>query len=353
VTCHPKAGPHVPESSALAGVRIDARCADCHRDHHGERVSEAAGTRICMDCHGDFKRRHPRSTLAEVHDFRDDHPQFRVALVDAATGKVSRVSFSAAQPAVERSGLKFPHATHLVSNGVRSPSGNRVLHCETCHEKDETNQRFQPVRMEPHCSECHRLEFEPAVTSRQAPHGDVALILTTLREFYSSVALGDQSLDVIEGNDLLSRPASRAPQPRRANAATWADRKARAVAQDLIETRVCVQCHEVARGPGIASAPWAIAPVRITEHWLPGASFDHKSHRTATCESCHAVRPSKSSADVSIPDLASCRTCHAGAKAEAGKIRSPCQMCHGYHQQVALGEGSKSAASNVERVNGR
>ena len=42
--------------------------------------------------------------------------------------------------------------------------------------------------MQKHCQECHRLEFEPAVTSRQVPHGRPEEARTVVREFYANLA---------------------------------------------------------------------------------------------------------------------------------------------------------------------
>ena len=65
--------------------------------------------------------------------------------------------------------------------------------------------------------------------------------------------------------------------------------------------------------------------------------FNHRAHKTETCESCHKAGASVSASDLLLPNLASCRTCHGGESA-AGKVQSSCAMCHDYH----MGTGKPS-----------
>ena len=170
--------------------------------------------------------------------------------------------------------------------------------------------------------------------------GSPAIFLARAR--YSRIALGERPIDVTLVNDLLRKPIAEAGRVERKRALAWAEEKAQTVATELIETRVCVQCHGVSRvlaetpaaaGPAPDPGPeWIIQPVRITADWLPGSTFDHKSHQQSPCEKCHDVRSSKSSADIAIPTLATCRSCHAGAVAVKDKVRSPCETCHSFHQ---------------------
>jgi predicted CXXCH cytochrome family protein len=334
--CHVAAATpdHLGKKALDVGMKLGTRCAECHRDHRGPGALVRTDSSLCVNCHGDIKSLYPQTTLATISDFGNDHPPFALSMIDASTGKVARAIPGTPGFSGEASGLKFPHAKHLDKKGIRTPTGVRVIECAQCHKLDAVGARFEPIAMVGNCSECHRLEFEPAATKRQVPHGKPAEILTTLREFYSGVALGDAAIDVTLENDLLRRPTVEAGRVLRVNARSWADQKARAVAADLFERRLCVQCHQVSRD---AAAGWVIAPVKITARWLPGAAFDHESHKQAPCEKCHAVSNSKTSADVAIPDLASCRTCHSGAAVVAGKVPSPCETCHSFHQHAKPG----------------
>lgn len=356
--CHVSTGAHVSAASAGKGVVLGTRCVDCHRDHKGQGASHT-DTTPCSDCHRDLKGRYPTTTVASASDFAADHPAFALSVLNPRTGSVEKVAADRVATYREESGLKFPHATHLSPKGVRSPTGLRRLECGQCHRLDVASLRFQPVKMTEDCAECHRLEFEPAVTSRQAPHGDPALILTQLREFYSRIALGERPIDVTLVNDLLRRPVAPANRVEQANARAWAEAKAQAVATELIEKRLCVQCHEVTRRPAgqvlVSSeggSPWTIAPVQITKRWLPNAAFDHGAHKISTCESCHDVKASRTSADIAMPTIATCRTCHSGAAEVPGKVRSPCQTCHSFHLQPVPRSGSLAAASSAATSEG-
>ena len=77
--------------------------------------------------------------------------------------------------------------------------------------------------------------------------------------------------------------------------------------------------------------PWQIAPVVLTSHWLPHARFTHAQHAAAPCASCHDAGRAKDAAQILIPDLAVCQSCHAGAQPEVNKVVSRCDSCHGFH----------------------
>ncbi len=353
VKCHTATGEHVRDASLRVGVNLGARCAECHRDHKGEHALVRTDSALCVNCHGDLKARYPKSTLATITDFASDHPALALSVANAATGEVERWTAERLASSSEASGLKFTHEEHLAKEGVRSPSGPRVLACSQCHKPDAANVRFKPVTMEENCSECHRLEFEPALM-RRAPHGEPAEVLTTLREFYSRIALGERPIDVTLVNNLLRKPVADAGRVERKRALAWVEQKAQTVAIDLIETRLCVQCHGVSRvtreaapAPGSDPGPeWTIQPVKITPDWLPGSTFEHKSHQQAACETCHDVRSSRSSADIAIPTLTTCRSCHTGTVAVKGKVRSPCETCHSFHQHPRpVSQAAVSAAA--------
>ena len=76
---------------------------------------------------------------------------------------------------------------------------------------------------------------------------------------------------------------------------------------------------------------WTIRPVVATDHWLPKSRFSHAQHKNAECATCHTAKNSKSASDILIPDIAACRTCHAGAVATKDQIVSRCDSCHGFH----------------------
>ena len=338
--CHKTIGWHFPLNTRESKVVHDnvfpgARCASCHRDHKGPNGLIRSDATLCIDCHRDLKRRHQASGVDDISDFARDHPPFKLSIVQPGKrGTEAIVRNAQDAKAKESSGLKFPHDKHLDKKGVRGPDGKVALECANCHVPDEAGTRFKPVTMKDHCQSCHSLEFEPKVTDRQAPHGNVANVLSTLNEFYAKAALADTPIDVVVDAG-IRRPGERLrlAEGKRQAALKWATEKADKIARDLFEDRVCFICHEVT--PVAAtdgqSATWKIAPVAITPHWLPKARFPHNQHNTHPCSDCHNVSTSKLSADIAIPDIKNCRECHGGNEPMRDKARGTCETCHGFH----------------------
>ncbi|MDH5245127.1 MAG: cytochrome c3 family protein [Betaproteobacteria bacterium] len=349
IACHKTIREHVP-AAELTGKQgqafRDTRCAECHRDHKGMQMAPYAQEQ-CADCHRDVKGVAADAKSGKATDFRTEHPEFRLSLLDADKPDAIRRVRQSKPPSpdmVERSNLKFNHALHLDPGGVRDPEGKRdaagvrdaqgrrtVLRCKDCHEPNEGGRLMAPVLMELHCQRCHSLAFEPKVTKRQVVHGDEEAIATMLREFYARLVLGDVPPDVNPPPDLpRMRPGAVVTYQQRQQALKIADEKAKLVLRELYETRkVCSTCHGVTRkadGTG-----WDVAPVRVAEIWMPQALFSHAKHATEKCSKCHDVAQSKDSKHIAMPDIAICRECHVGARAVAGKVTSDCATCHKFH----------------------
>ncbi|HUL92112.1 MAG TPA: cytochrome c3 family protein [Burkholderiales bacterium] len=327
--CHAAVGHHVGPELKPAALFQGARCASCHRDHKGVRATHRDDDGFCIACHRDLGAK-ARGTQAEnASDFASDHPAFRLSLLEGDSVKKVR---QGADELAESSNLVFPHAPHLDPAGVKSPSRGRVaLDCGACHKPDASRRGFEPVSMERHCRECHRLEFEPAVTSREVPHGKPAEAVTLVSEFYASLALNGvkdsfEKAFGVPGEGLLRRVGQPSESERRV-ALELAKKKAGRVAVDLFEVRVCNTCHEVGHEDGA----WTIAPVRIASRWMPQARFTHRSHAQSKCADCHDVARSMDSSDVAIPEIETCRKCHGGSKPVEKKVTSSCMLCHGFH----------------------
>jgi hypothetical protein len=84
----------------------------------------------------------------------------------------------------------------------------------------------------------------------------------------------------------------------------------------------CRKCHEM------DAAATRLQPVRVAQPVLRRSVFNHAPHTIqAKCESCHAgVRTSKAAADVNVPPIDSCRTCH-----NRSQVRDDCATCHRFH----------------------
>jgi predicted CXXCH cytochrome family protein len=327
--------------SLQADLFAGRRCATCHAEHKGPDglVQRDAGT--CAECHQDLKRRVPGTTLADVGDFATAHPEFRLPLSAGPAGADTvMVAQSDKARLVEHSHLKYPHDVHLKPN-IRGRNGRVTLECKDCHVPDASGRSFIPVNMNQHCLACHTLEFEPAVTTRQVPHGNVKDVMATMQEFYANLALKDVAVDTVDTGDIRrgipQASSAIVSDEQRRRALAFADRKGAAVAQDLFEKRVCIVCHDVVRNTAPGMAPgtflWGIVPLHVPATWMPKARFDHDKHTTFKCTDCHEGTPkSKTSADVALPDIASCRICHAGSAPMKNKIVSTCVSCHGFHE---------------------
>ncbi len=317
------------------GDGAEGRCAACHRDHKGNQTLKRQDSPLCTDCHRDLKTRHPSVGIANVSDFQTDHPPFTLSMVAPRrtsgnatnTSPLSQIRVSQANRAelVERSNLKFPHQTHLSSKGVRGPDGKQVLGCSTCHVPDETGTRFKPITMREHCQRCHSLEFEPVASARQVPHGNVADVIATVNEFYAQAALLNRPID--QPRATTQRPGSTADAGPAIKNIAWVNQKAQHTVTEMMEKRTCFACHEITR----AADSWIIAPIAVTQQWLMKSRFPHVKHNTYTCDKCHAVEDSKSSADIAIPDIKNCRSCHAGNAVEVNKAPGTCETCHSFH----------------------
>lgn len=338
--CHKKIGWHfaldTKEAKAVhTGVFGDTRCSSCHRDHKGANGLVRTDSRLCTDCHQNLKSRHPQTGVVDVAEFTKDHPPFKVSmLVPGKTGAAALVRIAQDDKTryVEASGLKFPHDVHMSAKGLRGPNGKAQMECKNCHVPDETSTRFKPVTMGEHCQSCHSLEFEPKATTRQVPHGKVADVMATLQEYYAQAALTDAPIDVVL-EDGIKRPGQRVGETKREAALSWANSKAEKITQELFEVRVCFECHQIKRGEANAEPAmrWLIAPIAVTQHWLPKARFPHSRHETYKCGSCHDVAGSKKSADIAIPDIKNCRECHGGNVTSKDKAPGTCETCHGFH----------------------
>lgn len=339
VDCHVKTPGHVQTVALQARLFGGTRCANCHADHKGLQGLVRRDPDLCVTCHADLKRYDPDTTLVNATDFAADHPAFKLTMW-RGPGRDDRVRISQTDKAklIEQSHLKFPHDVHLKTS-VRGPKGRKTLECRSCHIPDASGKGFEPISMNKACLECHTLEFEPAVTTRQVPHGSVDDVMLTMQEFYANIALNNIPVDVVDIGEIqrgLPRlGGGTITEQQRQRALAFAKNKAQQVSEDLFAARVCIVCHEVTKaviqGESGKSIAWGVVPVHVASMWMPKALFDHEKHRTNKCADCHKVEMSHSSADVAIPDIVNCRGCHAGNKPAPGKVVSTCISCHGFH----------------------
>jgi len=316
------------------------RCVECHTEHQGKTAMPVTDERFCTNCHNGMSGR-IQTTLKDATDFGAGHPQFEPTIRFAGAGGVPmfrRVSLDA-NPR-EDNGLKFPHDLHLsTTNGVaqmakslgKGEGYGAPLECANCHTRDATGNSFAAVKMEPACGACHSLAFDQVGgTVRTLRHGDPAQVVADIRAFYRA---GAPRAAALMGMD-RRRPGDFATASQRIDFAQTsamhigsADQAIRAV---FSKGGACFDCHTV-RQTGNPNTPFAVTPVALSKRYMTKGWFDHAAHDTESCVSCHAVKGSKSSADVNLPKLAKCQECHGGQDAHK-EVPSACAMCHDYHR---------------------
>lgn len=343
--CHAVVAHHVDIHSNDVALFRDEQCTDCHREHKQPATLVQRDPRVCTDCHADLKRRKPNTSVEDVTDFGSDHPEFRVTVLasrpapdndEGLSWRSVRLDRNDPEHFIEHSHLKFSHAQHLDPKGVKSPTGERVLSCQDCHKPNASGRDMQPIRMETHCSGCHSLRFDEHDPTSGVPHGDLPGMYKTLREHFSRAYLIQTStVGSYTGDRRLRRPGGEQralSESEQRRARDWVDSQSLKIARELLEKRVCADCHEVTRMPDRTGLEqWQVQPVQLTSSWMPRARFDHAAHISETCVSCHAGAPkSKRATDILLPDIARCRECHGGASSSA-KVASDCLMCHPFH----------------------
>lgn len=355
LSCHKAVHDHAPEArlamaraepglggKVLGGVAHmfgkegPGACVDCHREHEGLAPMPPPAQQFCADCHGSLKDRLPGTKLGNAADFGTAHPEFSPAvMVDPMAGLTRRVPLDT-NPR-ENSGLAFPHKLHLNSTGGVAKMaatlagekgyGTSGLACADCHRPTEDGVRFKPIVMERDCEACHSLVYDKAgPVFRKLRHGDLDQAIADV-----SIA-GNTTEPVVTGR---ARPGAYG-----ANQLYFA-RFTRPVGGGLVagmlgKDGVCGECHSVTQKAGHP----AIVPVRLPARYMARGWFDHSAHKQTKCAECHAAGASRTSADVLLPKLAECRTCHLGDQAAGlftakGKVPSSCAMCHTYHPTPA------------------
>ena len=317
LTCHASnLHQHWPPPG-IGAAAPEMRCASCHAEHHEPATLVRQDPAVCINCHRDLKALAPATLIAaRVTDFAADHPGFAV-------------------PVTDESGLKFPHDVHLAKDGIRSPVGDTVLGCKDCHALEPGGARFRPVQMQRDCGGCHLLDFDPAYPERTVPHGDAKVISGFLVDYYSRRYL-EAYADPLAVPGTARRTGPKLTAPERERLLRTAREQSAMVTRDLFERRSCAQCHDVTRDISKVPDEWQVKAVKLRSAWLKGATFNHAAHSTAltSCESCHGALDSKAASDVLLPDIATCRECHAGGDAHAtppDRLTSTCNLCHGFH----------------------
>ena len=356
VDCHTDttvhADPVIFDLHDLQGVR----CASCHKEHNETEFLTRRDQYLCADCHRDLSDR-VETDLEDISDFSEQHAEFKPLLFTAKQKSIhksasggndwQRISLDNTN-AMHETGIKFPHDIHLDVNGLDSPTGSKVLQCNSCHETDVSGRYMKPLEFEKHCQSCHKLTFDTNTPDRELPHSDLDTLSSTLNEYYAFMALRGNYEDDDEATpDVITRrriPGKELTSVEKRLVLSWAKEKSEDVKEEIIEFRTCVQCHKVERDKSEASG-WRIPKVQVSQRWFTKGAFDHAAHTSTDCEDCHQASLSKRSEDPLMPNIKVCRECHGGEDAD-DKLDSGCVTCHVFHTHDAELLGNRNNGNN-------
>jgi hypothetical protein len=217
--------------------------------------------------------------------------------------------------------------------GVLGPGNKMVqLDCVDCHRTAADQQlpwrfaqaEYQPAQAKPDrdymiaptyagtCAACHDLRFDPRV-QQAAPHDKPEVVYAFLQKIYSGKVM----------------PAS-LTSSRRIPGGSMARTNGLDAAANLLWGKTCKLCHALERDA--AKPVPVVAPSQISNVWFSHARFDHASHRSFTCVSCHVKAASSTqTSEVLVPGITTCQTCHNGDPQQAGRSDNRCFECHDYH----------------------
>jgi len=382
LACHD--GPqHHPEVTASSAPK--QACTDCHREHRGRINLAAAITRNCAECHADLGAAGAGTKFAKsIRRFGDGHPEFAV-LRATANGSARdpgtiKLNHALHLKAIRR-GPNGP-IVQLDCSDCHRPSLSGDSHWEygdknyaaamvsyTAGQEFEPGgsrglptkrpwsdrQLMAPPKFANACAGCHLLTFDKRF-DEGVPHDNPEIIRAYLvKKFRDYIAVHAAELREVQDPQRSLTGQVRGPAGRTVTASQWVEERV-AVSEELMWHKTCAQCHSVSVTPlqDVKIARWevagrqaspaptssvgaagseaklpVIAAARTKLQWLPHARFDHEAHTGFSCTSCHQnTRRSTETADILIPGIAVCQTCHAPG---AGHAESGCSECHTYH----------------------
>lgn len=406
--CH--AGP--AHHATVKDQAFHEQCSNCHHDHQGRNFSLVRmNDSHCSKCHQNLSEAHARGEPAfanSVTSFAGDHPEFRSLKVDRALKFSHALHMTAGlvydpddrqKWTPESLGKRFsPDAGNRYTSAGGSPTDPVQLTCANCHSldaghtppEDQEGRKvldlrlnalagaprrailperaegayYLPVNFDVHCKSCHPLRTAPATSGEMTiaafdvPHrletnglrhrlrGEFATRLASGKNPILKTPLGPggrldpkepgeparfgAELDRLTEAALKTLMQNLSPVPAQGNAPTGGF--------------ACGKCHYAAE-----AGKTDVLPLPNKSVWLEHATFNHASHRSLTCASCHpgtegSFAPGgrvNEREPVLISGVKSCRACHAeagksvelpdGRTAQSAGIRHACTDCHRYH----------------------
>jgi hypothetical protein len=339
-------------------------CATCHTEHRGRINIAAVSEKSCAECHSDLQTSGTPSRYSpHIHSFENGHPDFAALgknrrdlstiklnhfihmkpIRRGPTGPIVQLNCSDChRPATAKSSWTYADANYLPTNPSTETPGANVLMKEAPTPRVPSTGRelMAPVTFANSCASCHLLSFDKRF-NEGVPHDKPEFVHAFLgKTFQEYIAAHPSELrsDREPDRDLTRRPLI--PRMQNLTASQWVAQHT-ADAEQLLWRKTCLQCHQlsfrnaselphVQENIALSGNPLPqIADSHVTTRWMPNAKFDHDSHSGFTCISCHEkALSSLDSADVLLPGIKTCQTCHAP---EPEHAESRCFECHTYH----------------------
>jgi hypothetical protein len=197
-----------------------------------------------------------------------------------------------------------------------------------------------PILYVNQCAGCHvkDLQFDKRF-DLSAPHDKPEVVQAFLIQKYSEYfASHPQALSERVAPERILPNTVKLPLPPPHNRQEWMDQQVM-LADILLFNKGCKLCHVMieaspAEGqPAEGKTPLpTVAKSSIPVRWFEHAEFNHESHRLLTCTACHTRTPdSRQTADILLPGIASCRSCHQDGGPMHDAASGRCSECHSYH----------------------
>jgi len=347
--CH-DAPAHHPEK-----VTFIPTCGSCHLEHKGlVRLSNTSDA-TCTQCHADLQSRAGTPQyVRDITNFDHQHPEF-APLRPGATdpGQVKLNHYAHLRPNLpgpngpvqmlcydchRENGMEgtWPYAgaqTGTVSQlSVQTMDANPVQTATADIRPSRARDYMAPIRYATQCAGCHAkdLQFDKRF-DQPAPHDKPEVVQAFLIQQYGeyfSTHPGALSEPIAPERMLKSQYKIPLPVPH--NRQEWIDLQVM-LADRLLFDKGCKLCHVMMEGD--AGRLPMVAKSSIPARWLLHADFNHNSHRMLTCTACHTRVPdSKYTADILLPGIASCRSCHQDRGPQHDAASGRCSECHSYHE---------------------
>jgi len=345
LSCHD--GPRHHDNEIASAVPA---CATCHMEHRGRIQLNAASNQSCAECHAQLRvSSGPLHYASNIASLESGHPEFSALLRNAKDPGTILLNHAVHMKPIRQgpngpivqldcSDCHRPAAVHLPwpyedpSYALTTPSYLSEPRAVSPRDALQTprpptgRENMLPPKFATACARCHLLTFDKHF-DESVPHDKPDVVRSFLvKTFQDYIAAHPSDVRVVRDpqRDLTGKPL--APEVRILTPSQWVAERT-ADAEELLWRKTCKQCHRLLAKSEDALPE--VVPANATGMWLPHAKFDHDAHRGFSCTACHQeALTSTETADILIPGIANCRTCHAPGPDHA---ESRCFECHTYH----------------------